>query len=63
MTPLATDLGLYRPARWPAYVLASAAAMEEFPAGSCPQENVETICASISDHLAFQRFNREPCAG
>jgi len=25
------------------------------------EENVETIIASISDHLSFQRFNREPC--
>lgn len=25
------------------------------------EDNVETIVASISDHLAFQRFNREPC--
>jgi len=24
-------------------------------------ENVESIVASISDHFAFQRFNREPC--
>jgi len=25
------------------------------------EDNVETIVASISDHLAFQRFNRDPC--
>jgi len=25
------------------------------------EDNVETIVASISDHFAFQRFNREPC--
>lgn len=25
------------------------------------EENVETIVASIGDHYAFQRFNREPC--
>jgi hypothetical protein len=25
------------------------------------EENVETIVSSISDHFAFQRFNRDPC--
>lgn len=25
------------------------------------EDNIETISASISDHLAFQRFNRDPC--
>jgi len=29
--------------------------------GVLTEDNVQTIVSSISDHLAFQRFNREPC--
>jgi hypothetical protein len=49
------------PSLKPAGDLAELLKGKQTESSALTEDNVETIVSSISDHFAFQRFNREPC--